>query len=167
MIRALARWHRGDEGQAVVELAVALPLVALMLLGLLQFGFVMNTKQQLEGVARQGARTFALTGDLATTQDVLRVAGRQLRDFEGRATIELNLDPPGSGLPRALAAKGRLTGISLPPGLAKKVRGYWVEVVVTYDFPNPVQATVLGSRVLPPAVPLTTRAVARVEVDLK
>lgn len=165
MIRGLRRWHRDDEAQAVVELAVALPLVALMLLGLVSFGFVMNTKQQLEGVARQGARTFALTGDIVTTQDVLRVAGRQLQQFDSRATIEVNIDPPARGQPRALEAKGRVNRISLPPGLAKKLRGHWVEVVVTYDFPNPIQATVFGSRILPAAIPLTTRAVARVEVD--
>lgn len=165
MIRALGRWHRDDEAQAIVELAVALPLVALMLLGLVTFGFVMNTKQQLEGVARQGARTFALTGDIVTTQDVLRVAGRQLQQFDSRATIQLNLDPPDRGSPRALEARGRVNGISLPPGLAKKLRGHWVEVVVTYDFPNPVQATIFGSRILPAVIPLTTRAVARVEVD--
>ena len=166
MIRRLVRFARDDDGQAVVELAVALPLVALMLLGLLQFGFAMNTKQQLEGVARQGARTFALTGDIATTQSVLRVAGRQLSDFEARATVQVNFDPPNGG-PRALSAPGRVNGIQLPPGLAKKLRGHWVEVIVTYDFPNPVQATVFGSRVMPAAIPLTTRAVARVEVDLK
>jgi Flp pilus assembly protein TadG len=167
MIRRLRALHRDDEAQAILELALALPLVVLMLLGLLQFGFVMNTKQQLEGVARQGARTFALTGDIVTAQDVLRVAGRQVRDFDTRATIEVNIDPPDTGLPRALSAKGRVNGISLPPGLAKKLRGYWVEVVVTYDFPNPVQATLFGSRILPAAIPLTTRAVARVEVDLR
>ena len=167
MIGRLLRWHRDDEAQAVVELAVALPLVALMLLGLLQFGFALNTKQQLEGVARQGARTFALTGDIVSAQDVLRLAGRQLSGFDTRATIEINVDPPDKSLPRAFSAKGRVNGITIPPGLAKKMRGYWVEVVVTYDFPNPVQATVFGSRVLPAAVPLTTRAVARVEVDLK
>lgn len=166
MIRGLVRFAREDDGQAVVELAVALPLVALMLLGLLQFGFAVNARQQLEGVARQGARTFALTGELPTTQAVLRVAGRQLADFEQRATVQIAFDPPAGG-PRALSAPGRLSGIALPPGLAKKLRGYWVEVIVTYDFPNPVQATIFGSRVLPAAIPLATRAVARVEVDLK
>lgn len=164
MIRSIRTFIRDDDAQAVVELAVALPLVALMLLGLVQFGFAVNTQQQLEGVARQGARTFALTGELPTTQAVLRVAGRQLTDFEQRATVQIAFDPPTGG-PRALSAPGRLNGIALPPGLAKKIRGYWVEVVVTYAFPNPVQATVLGSRILPESIPLTTRAVARVEVD--
>ena len=163
----MSRFLRDDDAQAVVELALALPLVALMLLGLLQFGFALNTRQQLEGVARQGARTFALTGDIAATQDVLRVAGRQLRDFEQRATVRIAFDAPDGSAPRALAAPGRVSGVSLPPGLAKKLRGYWVEVVVTYDFPNPVQATIGGSRILPAAIPLTTRAVARVEVDQK
>ena len=86
--------------------------------------------------------------------------------FETRATVQVNFDPPGGG-PRALSAPGRLSGIAIPPGLAKKLRGHWVEVIVTYDFPNPVQATIFGSRVMPAAIPLTTRAVARVEVDLK
>lgn len=162
----MSRFLQDEDAQAVVELALALPLVALMLLGLLQFGFALNTRQQLEGVARQGARTFALTGDIDATREVIRVAGRQLAGFDGRATVQVAFDPPTGG-GRALSAPGRLSGIALPPGLAKKLRGHWVEIVVTYDFPNPVQATVGGSRILPAAIPLTTRAVARVEVDLK
>lgn len=166
MIARIAQFAREDDAQAVVELALALPLVALMLLGLVQFGFALNTRQQLEGVARQGARTFALTGDVDAVRNVIRVAGRQLPAFDGRATVQLAFDPPAGG-PRALSAPGRVSGVSLPPGLAKKLRGYWVEVAVTYDFPNPVQATIGGSRILPAAIPLTTRAVARVEVDRK
>ena len=167
MIRAARRWHRSGEAQAVVELALALPLVMLMLLGLVQFGLALNARQELEGVARQGARTFALTGDIVSAEDVLQVAGRQLRDFDTRATVQINIAPPDRSLPRAFSASGRVSGIRLPPGFATAIRGYWVEVVVTYEYPNPIQATVLGTRILPAAVPLRTRAVARIEVDLK
>lgn len=162
---SLHAFVRAEDGQAIAEFALTLPITALVLVGLLQLGFALNTEQQLEGVARQGARTFALTADITATQAALRASGRQLSGFDTRTTIELNLDPPGAGAPRALATKGRVTGISIPPGLAKKIRGYWVEVVVTYHFANPVQATVLGTKILPASIPLTTRAVARVEVD--
>lgn len=150
----------------MVELALTLPLMALLLLGLLQVGFVVNTKQQLEGVARQGARTFALTGDLGQMQQVLRTSGRQLRDFEARSTVEFVLEAPGSGH-RALQAPGRLSGIAIPPGIARQLRGGWVEVTVTYAYPNPVQATIFGQRILPATIPLSTRSVSRVEVDLR
>lgn len=151
-----------EEGQAVVEFALVLPIFALLLLGLLQFGLVLNTKQQLEGVARQGARTFALTGDARSAAIAMRVSARQLPRAEERTTVRLLVDAArGSG--SALDLQGRLRGIALPAGQARGLRGSWVTVTVTYDYENPIQASVLGRRLLPATIPLTTRAAARVE----
>ncbi len=160
----VARLVSREDGQAIVEFALALPIFVLLLLGLLQFGFVLNAKQQLEGVARQGARTFALTGDFDAALTAIRVSGRQLPGFATRTTLAFEVAPPGRRhAARHLSVEGPLAAVTLPGGHAR--RGSWVRVSVTYAYANPVQATVLGRRVLPAAISLTTRAVARTEVD--
>lgn len=49
-----------DRGQATVELALVLPVVLVMLLGLVQIGVAIITQIQLENAARQGARAAAV-----------------------------------------------------------------------------------------------------------
>ena len=48
-----------DEGQAVVEFAVILPVLLLVLFAILQFGVVFNNYIQVTSAAREGARKAA------------------------------------------------------------------------------------------------------------
>ena len=52
------RW--GGEGQAAVELALALPLVALLLLALIQLGFLVRDQVLVVHAAREGVRQAAV-----------------------------------------------------------------------------------------------------------
>lgn len=155
----MRRWLRRDGGQAVVEFALVLPLIAIFLLGMMQIGLALNTRQQLEGVARQGARTFALTGDPRATVEAVRLAGRQLAAFDARAGMANTVSGP-NGEQRA-SGGGRSLGLALP---ARVQRGDWMTITVTYQYPNPIQASVFGFR-LPATFPLSTSASARVEYD--
>ena len=47
---------RGDSGQALVELALALPLLLLILVGIFEFARAYSIKQSLVNAAREGAR---------------------------------------------------------------------------------------------------------------
>lgn len=49
----------GDTGQSTVELALALPLVCLMLLGVLQVALVVRSQLAVQAAARNGARAAA------------------------------------------------------------------------------------------------------------
>jgi Flp pilus assembly protein TadG len=52
------RFHPGDgRGQALVELALVLPILSLLLLGMIQFGVVFNHYITLTDAVRAGART--------------------------------------------------------------------------------------------------------------
>ena len=51
---------RGSEGQAAVELALALPLVALLLLALVQLGFLVRDQVLVVHAAREGVRQAAV-----------------------------------------------------------------------------------------------------------
>lgn len=52
------RWKRMKEenGQGIVEFAIAIPLVLFVLLGILEFGWLFNAKITLTSAAREGAR---------------------------------------------------------------------------------------------------------------
>ena len=54
--------HRARSGQSLIELALALPVLLLMLTGLMEFGFALNHYLNALDAAREGAR-FASDGD--------------------------------------------------------------------------------------------------------
>ena len=68
--------HRDDRGQAVVELALVLPLVVLFVLGALQVALVARDQLAIEYVAREAARDAAVSADPggAATAAARRVA---------------------------------------------------------------------------------------------
>src|SRR5450759_2456703 len=45
-----------SRGQSLVEFALVLPLLLLILLGIIQFGFIFNTQVTITNAAREGAR---------------------------------------------------------------------------------------------------------------
>lgn len=49
-----------ESGQALVEFALVLPLLALMLFGIIQYGFIFNAYMTLRHSAHQVARTLSL-----------------------------------------------------------------------------------------------------------
>ncbi len=56
---------RSDQGQATVELALCLPIVCLMLLGVVQVGLVVRDQLAVQLVAREAARAAVVAADQA------------------------------------------------------------------------------------------------------
>ncbi|MEN3315510.1 MAG: hypothetical protein V7605_1744 [Acidimicrobiaceae bacterium] len=83
---------RGDGGQSAVELALVLPLVALVLLAVVQVGLVVRDQVLVVHAAREAARQAAVEADPAAPQRVA-VAGSGL---EGD---RLRVDVSGRGAP--------------------------------------------------------------------
>lgn len=170
----MRRAVRREGGQAVVEFALVLPLIAIFLLGMAQLGLALNARQQLEGVARQGARTYALTGDGLAAAAAVRLAGGQIAQFGARADLVIQVVSPTKGYRRWVSAGGAVAvletsvdnaGTALRQwSVAAARRGDWVTIRLIYHYPNPVQASVFGFR-LPAVIPLSTSASARVEAD--
>lgn len=75
----------GDEGQAAVELALVLPLVALLLLALVQVGLVVRDQILVIHAAREAAREAAVDGgpDVAA-----RAAAASSTLDPGRITVD-------------------------------------------------------------------------------
>lgn len=79
--RASAHGAGREEGQALVELALAMPILLLLLTAILQFGSLYNSYEALTDAARTGARQLALEYkstdpcDAAVSQTVASAAG--------------------------------------------------------------------------------------------
>ena len=72
LVRRMARgvaavWHC-DAGNELAEFAVTLPIIAVLLIGILDFGMAINRKQELNNAAREGARWAAQEGIADLTQ---------------------------------------------------------------------------------------------------
>jgi len=63
---------RGERGQAIVELALTLPLLMLILLGVFDFGLMFQQYEVVTNAAREGARLAVLTSQYSTGEAAQR-----------------------------------------------------------------------------------------------
>lgn len=97
-----------DHGQAVVELALSLPLVCLVLLGVVQVGLVVRDQLVVDHLAREAARAAAVSTSpasaaataLANAHDGRASTAVQLTDDRVRVTVTVRnvTDVPLIGL---------------------------------------------------------------------
>jgi len=78
-----------DEGVAAVEFALILPVLALILFGVLEFGRVWSQYQVFQGAAREGARCAAVasTSDCVVQTEIDQAAAPY--DPDTNATVQL------------------------------------------------------------------------------
>ena len=85
--------RRRSAGQAAVELVLALPLVAVLLLGIVQVGLIVRDQVLLVHAAREAAREAAVGGTPAQARSAA-LAGAPLTP--GRLTVTIRGHGPGS-----------------------------------------------------------------------
>ena len=68
------RGRKGDCGQALVELALILPVILLMVIGMLEFARAWNLHQALTDATREGARRAAVADSKMNEQDSVYAA---------------------------------------------------------------------------------------------
>lgn len=134
MLSRIARTIQCEDGQAMVELALLLPIVILILFGITEFGRALSAYLAISHAAREGARQ----GALGATD----------------AEIERTVRNCASGLD-ALA----LT-VTVSPSQSSRVSGTTVTVRVDYNFQVlvPVISAITG-----PTIPMSTTLSMRVE----
>lgn len=62
----LKRFPTGEQGQAIVEMALTLPLLLLIVLGMFDFGLMFQKFEVVTNAAREGARLAVLTSEYTT-----------------------------------------------------------------------------------------------------
>ena len=82
-------WKRlqNQQGAALVEFAVVLPMLLLLLFGIIEFGRVLSVSHSVNSAAREGARVASLPGSdndsvLAAIQNDLALAGLAVDSVE-------------------------------------------------------------------------------------
>ena len=78
MNRRPARWWRREEGQALVEFALIVPVLLLLIVGLAEFARAWNTKQVLTDAARESLRSSVVANPDFTYEAMLDVIDQAL-----------------------------------------------------------------------------------------
>jgi len=91
--------HR-DGGAAVVEMAIILPLLLLLILGLVEFARGYNTRVTLTHASREGVRELAISGDPVSATAATKTAATPL-DPDQVSVSTTSCDP---GEPTSLTA---------------------------------------------------------------
>lgn len=71
------KFLKNDNGQAVVEMAIVLPLLLLLILGMIEFGWILNGEITITAAAREGARTAVVYKSEALAQTAVLSAVQQ------------------------------------------------------------------------------------------
>lgn len=61
-----------DKGAAAVEFALVLPILLVLVMGIMEFGYLAYVNASAAGAAREGARTMAITEDTGEAEDAVR-----------------------------------------------------------------------------------------------
>jgi Flp pilus assembly protein TadG len=119
-----------DEGVAAVEFALILPVLALMLFGVLEFGRVWSQYQVFQGAAREGARCAAVQATEFSDCEIQPAIDQAAAPYdpEGDATVSIG----GSSAPAGCADgdQGEDVEVSWEQPLNINIP-FWNDVTVT------------------------------------
>lgn len=130
----LNKFIKGKNGQALVEMALVLPLLLLLFMGIFEFGRIFGAHLLISNLAREGARYGVV----------------------GHNDIEIN----NIILDRHAWLDQNLINVTIIPVFEERVRGSSLEVEINYPL---TLMTPLIADVLPNPVPLSANCLMRVE----
>jgi Flp pilus assembly protein TadG len=164
LIRSLRRFVRAQSGAEIVEFALTLPLLLLVVLGIIEFGFLFQQYEVVTNAAREGARiatlpTYSANATATQTNVTTRVNQYLAAGGLGSASAIYG----GSGCPGACTwLPVNDTIIAGTPGLCVKV----FPLTVEYQHPVAFVGGVLTffGRSLPTTI--TLRATARMRNEV-
>jgi Flp pilus assembly protein TadG len=138
---------RGESGQALAEIAIALPLLLLMLIGIWEFARAYQIQQVVVNAAREGARTVVLPD--STVASAIAVTERFLQ---------------GGSVPcDACVTVTNTTDAAVPEGLSGHAMTVTVQVPYTFNLIGPMIRLATGNDGGPGDIMLTSQATMRHE----
>jgi Flp pilus assembly protein TadG len=159
LMRAI--WTPRSRGQALVEFAIILPIFALLLFALLDFGRVIYAQQTITQDAREGARAglVAALDSPVTTSSYQKIRDAALKMAPGVALANSNI----TGAPGACSATSTdsisATTCFFPDGVtcsdpANPPRVV-VNISVTIPLLTPIISSIVGTSIIPTAQSIT------------
>jgi Flp pilus assembly protein TadG len=95
-MKAIRNRFSREEGVAAVEFALILPVLALLLFGVLEFGRVWSQYQLYQGAAREGARCAAVQADVDQDCDIQTSIDQAAEPFDPSNQADVSIvDGPG------------------------------------------------------------------------
>jgi Flp pilus assembly protein TadG len=123
--RVLKRLRRSESGAEVIEFALTLPLLLLLVLGMIEFGFLFQEYEVVTNAAREGAR-------IAVLPTYSQTQAARVNNARARVNEYLN----NAGLSSLLA--GVTVGVPTSTVYAAPATGCVWSVPVTVTYPHPV-----------------------------
>lgn len=116
-------FRKTEQGQAVVEMALVLPILIMLIFGIVEFGRILNTYVIVADLSREGARKGAVGGT----------------DIDITSTIQTN------GVATGLSSSDLTINI-IPTSVGARARGTSIEVEVSYpvDIIAPIIGNIIG-----------------------
>ncbi len=149
-MRRLRRRVRSERGAELIEFALTLPLLLLLVLGIIEFGFLFQEYEVVTNAAREGARLGALIPSAGYTAGE---AEARIDDYLTASGLDLTRATP----PRTVALSQVQIGAT---GKCMQV----ATATVTYQHPVPFVGDIMNYFNSPLAtIPLSTVVVMRTE----
>ncbi len=152
--RGLRRARR-EEGQALVELALAMPLLLLLVMAIIQFGIMLSDYSTLVNASRAGARELALGGTL--TDPCTQAVNAAVASASGQFTI------PSGDVTASFPTAGQATAgedyCESGSTNGAEVAGDQATVTISY----PYRLSVFGMRLM--NIDLTTTSTQAIEIS--
>ena len=79
---------RSEAGQAIIEMALIMPLLLLLILGMLEFGWLLNGQLTVTASAREAARTAVLYDGAGRAADAARIAAERYSTGSGLSNVQ-------------------------------------------------------------------------------
>lgn len=151
----IRRKLRRDDGQALVELALTMPLLLLLVMGIIQFGIMLSDYSSLVNASRAGARELALGGTLSNP--CAEAVAAAVASASGQFTI-----PPGDVTPSFPASGQASAGEDYCESggtNGAEVAGDQATVTISY----PYRLSVFGMGIM--NINLTTKSTQAIEIS--
>ncbi|HEY3426885.1 MAG TPA: TadE family protein [Negativicutes bacterium] len=122
MLRQMTQWIQKQQGQALVEFFVVLPLLLFVFAGIVDIGRVYHQILLANGAVRDGVRRAAVGKSFADIQTAVQ-------NYDDQFIVAVNPNPPTTGQPVTVTVTGSVTIIT--------------PIISTFFTPNPypVRAT--------------------------
>ena len=86
------RWFHREDGQAVVEAALVIPLFILILCGILDFGWIFYNQLKVNNCSREGARYAIVNSELADLPGSVAGKVRSEWDTSDSSTLSVTVE---------------------------------------------------------------------------